>query len=215
LRVSLRDAERLVQVLSWQHIQDDEALGEALKQSKAAGLILQEQGRFCVIGDGASWRWHQRTGRLPSARQVLDDYHCAERVYKVAGAQYGQTLKALPWTAAPLTRLSHGEVGQVIGGHKRMATDAEETAHGMVKRIDYLGENRHRTTYQQLRRGGYPWGRGGSESANKCICHVRRTRSGAWWYRDRSKRMLALRCAKYNGTFDRVFERYWERQRAS
>jgi len=33
-------------------------------------------------------------------------------------------------------------------------------------------------------------------------------RSGAWWYVVNSNHMLALRCAKYNGTFERVFERY-------
>jgi hypothetical protein len=33
-------------------------------------------------------------------------------------------------------------------------------------------------------------------------------RSGAWWYEINSNQMLALRCAKYNGTFNRVFERH-------
>jgi hypothetical protein len=33
-------------------------------------------------------------------------------------------------------------------------------------------------------------------------------RSGAWWYVTNADQMLALRCAKYNGTFDRVFDRY-------
>ena len=53
-----------------------------------------------------------------------------------------------------------------------------------------------------------PLGSGGMESANKFICHVRLKRSGAWWYEVKSNQMLALRCAKYNGTFQHVFERY-------
>jgi hypothetical protein len=52
------------------------------------------------------------------------------------------------------------------------------------------------------------------ESANKCICHVRLKRSGAWWYEEKSNQMLALRCAKYNGTFDRGFTRF-HRQKAA
>jgi hypothetical protein len=215
VRLYLIDAERIVPVLSWHQIQDDEAIGEALKQIKAADLIPQDQVRFCGIGDGAPWIWNQLKALFPRAHQVLDDYHCAERVYKVAVVQYGQTLKALEWTEATLTRLSHGEAGQVIGGLKRMATDADESAHAVAKLIDYLGEHRHRTTSQQLRRGGYPLGSGGIESANKFICHVRLKRSGAWWYIDSSNRMLASRCAKYNGTFDRVFARYQERQMAN
>jgi hypothetical protein len=42
----------------------------------------------------------------------------------------------------------------------------------------------------------------------KFLCHVRLKRAGAWWYAVNSTHMLALRCAKYNGTCERVFERY-------
>jgi hypothetical protein len=51
------------------------------------------------------------------------------------------------------------------------------------------------------------------ESSNTCIGHVRLKRSGAWWYEANSNEMLALRGAKYTGTFDRVFERYRRRRR--
>jgi hypothetical protein len=77
----------------------------------------------------------------------------------------------------------------------------------------YLTDHRSRTPYQTLRRGGYPLGSGGMESAHKCICQVRLKRSGAWWYEENSHQRLALRCAKYNGTFDRVFARF-QRQKA-
>jgi hypothetical protein len=72
----------------------------------------------------------------------------------------------------------------------------------------YLKDHRRRTHYRTLRRGGYALGSGGMESANKFICHVRLKRSGAWWYEESSNQMLALRCAKYNGTFAQVFTRY-------
>src|SRR5207248_7141626 len=50
----------------------------------------------------------------------------------------------------------------------------------------------------------------GTESANKCICHVRLKRSGGWWYVENANHMLALRCVKYKRTFDRVLEAYRE-----
>jgi hypothetical protein len=55
----------------------------------------------------------------------------------------------------------------------------------------------------------------GIESSNKFMCHVRLKRSGAWWYAGNSNHMLALRCAKYNGTLDQGFVRYQQRLRAS
>jgi len=43
------------------------------------------------------------------------------------------------------------------------------------------------------------------------ICHGRLKRTGAWWYPSCAINILKLRCAKYNGTYDRVIELYRER----
>lgn len=53
-------------------------------------------------------------------------------------------------------------------------------------------------------KGGYPIGSGGIESANKFICHTRLKRSGAWWVKETGNEMLRIRCALYNGTYDKV-----------
>ena len=74
--------------------------------------------------------------------------------------------------------------------------------------LGYLHHNQGRINDRSQRKAGYPLGSGGIESANKFICHVRLKRSGAWWYVANSNHMLALRCAKYKGTFERVFEQY-------
>jgi hypothetical protein len=58
---------------------------------------------------------------------------------------------------------------------------------------------------------GLSVGQWGIESSNKFMCHVRLKRSGAWWYEVNSHQMLALRCAKYNGTFAQVFVRHQQR----
>jgi len=49
----------------------------------------------------------------------------------------------------------------------------------------------------------------------KFMCHVRLKRSGAWWYEANSNHMLALRCAKYNGTLAQVFVHYQQQQRGA
>jgi hypothetical protein len=159
------------------------------------------------MGDGAEWLWKHVQALFPYAHQVLDYYHCVAYLHKVAKAQYGQTVQALEWVEATLTRLDLGKVGQVLGGLRRM----QPTSHEALTAIDncwiHLSAHRGRTKYRTLRRGGYPLGSGGMESANKFICHVRLKRSGAWWYEENSNQMLALRCAKYNGTFNQVFTR--------
>jgi Uncharacterised protein family (UPF0236) len=212
-RFYLLDGERIVHVLSWHQVQTEEELGEALQQVKDAGLIPEKTVRLCVIGDGAEWIWKQVQALFPQVCQVLDYYHCAEYLHKVAKAQYGDSLQAQEWAEATLTRLYLGKVGQVLGGLRRMQPTSDEALKAIDNCWVYLNAHRGRTHYRTLRRGGYPLGSGGMESANKFICHVRLKRSGAWWYEDRSNQMLALRCAKYNGTFAQVFTRD-QRQKA-
>jgi len=207
-RFYLLDGERIVHVLSWHQVSNEQDLGEALRQVKDADLIPEETVRLCVVCDGAEWIWKHVQALFPQACQVLDYYHCAEDLHKVAKAHYGQTVQALEWVEATLTRLYMGKMGTVLGGLRRMQPTSDEALKAIDNCWVYLNGHRGRTDYGRLRRGGYPLGSGGMESANKFICHVRLKRSGAWWYEANSNQMLALRCAKYNGTFDQVFTRH-------
>lgn len=206
-RFYLLDGERIVHVLSWHQVQTEGALGEALQQVKDAGILPEETVRLCVICDGAEWIWKHVQAVFPQACQVLDYYHCAEYLHKVATAHYGDPLQAREWVEATMTRLYMGKVGAVLGGLRRMHPTSEEAAKAIANCWRYLSAHRSRTHYRKFRHGGYPLGSGGIEASNKFICHVRLKRSGAWWYETNSNQMLALRCAKYNGTFHRVFAR--------
>jgi hypothetical protein len=115
------------------------------------------------------------------------------------------------WYEAALARLFWGEVANVMWGLQRMKPGDVPAAEEITKLIAYLQRHQERLDYRFARKGGYPMGSGGIASANKFICHVRLKRSGAWWYVTNANQMLALRCAKYNGTFDRVFARYINR----
>ena len=127
----------------------------------------------------------------------------------MAEVQYGVSPEqALEWVEATMARLFAGEVDGVIWGLQRMRPATPAAAAEIDKLRGYLQPNRDRIDYRAQRKAGYPLGSGGIESAHKFICHARLKRSGAWWYMANSNHMLALRCAKYNGTFEQVFERY-------
>jgi len=211
-RFYLVDNERIVHILSWHQMQDDEALFTALRQVKAAGLIPADQVRLCVVADGAQWIWARVTALFPTAREIWDSYHCAEHLHRLALTQYADhPQQALEWVEATMARLFLGEVDKVIGGLKRMRPSAVKAGPEVDTLITYLRNNCHRSAYRSQRQGGYPLSSGGIESAHQFICHVRLTRSGAWWYVADGNHMLALRCAKYHGTFERVFGRYQQK----
>jgi hypothetical protein len=212
-RFYLLDGDRILHLLSWHQVHNEQELGEALQEVKDAGVIPEGQVRLCVVADGAEWIWKHVQALFPQACQVLDYYHCAQYIHKIAKAQYGTSLQGLEWAEATITRLYLGRVSAVLGGLRRMQPTSDEAAQTIANGWEYLNAHRGRTNYRQFRREGYALGSGGIESSNKFICHVRLKRSGAWWYEVNSNQMLALRCAKYNGTLDQVFVRYQQRLR--
>jgi len=214
-RFSLRDGARSVHGLSGPQVPNEEQRGEALKQVKEAGVIPEKQVRLCVVCEGAEWRWQHVQALCPQARPVLDSYHCAQDLHRVANAHDGASGQALAWGEATRTRLSLGTVSQSLGGLQRMPAQSDAAAKAMAHCGDDLDVHRGRTAYQKLRRGGSPLGSGGIESSNKCIGHVRLKRSGAWWYEANSHHLFAWRCAQYNGTLDQVFVQYQQRLRAT
>jgi Uncharacterised protein family (UPF0236) len=208
-RFYLVDKERIVHLLSWHQVQTDEQAAEALRQVKVAGLIPEDQVRLCVLGDGAKWIWNQVKTLFPTAVQILDYYHCREHVHKVGSLQFIEdAVQGQEWVEAMMARLFWGYVDWAIEGLEALQPRDSQAAEEIRKLIGFLRNNAERLHYRTARKGGYPLGSGGIEAANKGISHVRLKRSGAWWYLEQANHMLALRCAIYNGTFERVFEAY-------
>jgi len=206
-RIYLVGQERISQIMSWHEIADEKEFGEALQF--AATLIPVDRVRIALLGDGAPWIWNHLKKAFPNGKEILDYYHCSEHVHKVAEIQYAEDKnQQVLWIESTMARLNEGDVGSVIWGLQRM-NPVSSTAEEEVRRlIVYLERNAHRIDYKAAKRGQYPRGSGGIESANKFICHVRMKRSGAWWYVINGNAMLRLRCSLYNGTFDEVFARY-------
>ena len=212
IRLYLAPTEgRIIQLASWHQIQDAEAMRRDLHQ--IAARIPQQAVRIALLGDGAAWVWNTLGECFPAARQVLDYYHCSEHLHKLAESQYDEPAQAAQWVEATLARLSQDRVSHVIGGIRRMLPRSVAALEERDRLITYLQNQSGRLGYDACRKQGIPVGSGGIESANKFISHVRLKRSGAWWVVENGNAMLRLRCAMYNGTFERVFEKYRAIQR--
>lgn len=213
LRFYLVDKHRIEHLISWHQIGTSQELSSALIAIKEAGLIPEDKVRLCFVADGAPWIWKCVQEVFPNAKQALDYFHCSQHLHELAAAQYGKsTLKAQEWVEASVVRLFHKQVTHVIAGIRRMKPASPEAKKLITQTANYLKKHAKRVSYGTLRHGGYHIGSGAMESANKLISHVRLKRSGAWWYPSNANNMLKLRCAKYNGTFDRVMERHREKE---
>jgi len=135
-------------------------------------------------------------------------HHCLEHLYTVAKAQFEDAETVAEWVEAALSWLSLDQAGLVIAWLEAMTPAHAGAKEEIRKLIGYLDNNRNRLGYAACRKEGLPIGSGGIESAHKYISHVRLKRSGAWWLIPNGNNMLRLRCAIYNGTYDRVLQRY-------
>jgi hypothetical protein len=206
-RMYLIDNKKIVHLISWHQVKSDKELANDLLQIKQAGLIPEDKVRICVIGDGAPWIWNRIKEVCPSAKKVLDYYHCSEYLHDLANAQFGKnSQEAREWVEAALALLFMNDADQVIADMGQMEPNSDEAKNQIAKTLRYLGDRKAMVNYGALKRGGYHIGSGGIESSNKFISNVRLKRSGAWWYPTNANNVLKLRCAKYNGTFDRIME---------
>ena len=207
-RLYLLDGDRISHLISWHQIKDDKELAADLLKMKDAGLIPEDKVRICVIADGAAWIWNRIREIYPEAKLVLDYYHCSEYLTDLAQAQFGkESQKAREWYEAALVRLFSNDIDAVIAGIKGMTPSSDAATEQIEKTVRYLSNHNDKVDYGSLRRGGYHIGSGGIESSNKFIANVRLKRSGAWWYPTNANNILKLRCAKYNGTFDKIMAR--------
>lgn len=203
----LNEKGRIIHLVSWHQIQEAHQFSKDL--AFVAGRIPQDKVDIALLADGAEFLWTAMTRCFPDGRQILDFYHCSEHVHKVAATYYGEgTLLAQEWAESILIRLSMGEPERVMGTLKRLKPKKAPAKEEIRKLINYLEKQKHRIHYISDLENGFPIGSGAIESANKFICHNRMKRSGAWWIKENGNAMLRVRCAIYNGTFNRIFDHY-------
>jgi hypothetical protein len=208
-RLYLLNGQTIIHLISWHQVCTDQELAQDLVKIKEAGLIPEEKVRLGIIGDGAPWIWNRCEEIFPLAKEILDYYHCSEYVHGVANAHYGkETKEARQWCEATLTRIYYGYHADVLSGLGRMKAQTQDVQDKIDTFYNYLENHGEKMHYGSAKRGGYHIGSGAIESANKFISHVRLKRSGAWWYIPNANNMLKIRCAKYNGTYDKVIEQY-------
>jgi hypothetical protein len=208
-RLYLIDGQNITHVISWHQVCGDDELAQDLMRIKEAGLIPEEKIRLGIIGDGAPWIWNRCKEIFPSAKEILDYYHCSEYVHGVANAHYGkETREARQWCEATLTRIYYDCHEDVLSSLGKMKAQNQEVQDKIDTFYNYLAKHGKKMNYDSAKRGGYHIGSGAIESANKFISHTRLKRSGAWWYIKYANNILKIRCAKYNGTYDKIVEKY-------
>jgi hypothetical protein len=155
-------------------------------EAKAFGQLMWATGcaaqadltrELVFVCDGAVWIWNLIATHYPKAVQIVDWYHAADRLERVAHAAFNQTAPRGRWLERTTTDLWEGRVTEVIQACADLGAQCSEAQDAAT----YFTNNTARMRYDQYRAKDYLIGSGTVESSCKQIVTQRLKCSGAQW----------------------------------
>lgn len=146
-----------------------------------ACAVGADRARLLVfICDGAIWIWNLIAYYFPNAIQIVDWYHAADRLKRIAEQAFSNLTERQAWLESVTEDLWQGRVELVIEACRSLA----KTSNLARQSLAYYGDNRDRMRYAQFRAAGYLIGSGVIESGCKQIVTQRLKLPGAQWNLD-------------------------------
>lgn len=160
------------------------------------------------VGDGAPWIVEQVErcfGR--QADYLVDFYHVSQ--YLAAAAEAIAPAQARQWLQRQQSHLKANRLQTVLEGLEAHQEPAQRTAADAPVRVchRYLSKRAEHLDYRGALKKGLPIGSGEIESAHRSVLQERLKIAGAWWKKDNTKKMIALRIKRAN----REWQSYWQR----
>lgn len=153
-------------------------------------------GHVAVTADGAPWIWTLTADLFPCSTQIVDWFHATQHLADAANARFPtDAVAARAWTEQLKAWLIVDEVWKIIDALRAV---------GLAQHASYFEEHRYRMLYAMFRAQGFPIGSGTIESGVKQYKH-RLAGPGMRWSRPGVQRMIVIRSAVLDGSFDRLW----------
>ncbi len=164
------------------------------------GCLRQAErvAELIFVCDGAPWIWKLVDRYYPAAVQIVDWYHAADCLKRVALSAVSAEGERAAWLEQTLEHLWAGKVSDVITACQSLAARSDEAR----RAVGYFSENRQRMRYAHFRAHDYFIGSGTVESACKQIVAHRLKRSGAQWQLAGATQTAKARAAWLSGSWD-------------
>ncbi len=146
-----------------------------------------------VTSDGAEWIWNLAADLFPDSCQIVDYFHALQHLALAAAALFpDKPTHAQRWYADRQDDLFLGNIAAIT-------TPLDHA--GLLEFSHYFHSHQRRMQYQQFREDGFPIGSGSVESTVKQF-KARLSGPGMRWNPDAAQRMLLIRAAVLDGSFD-------------
>ena len=183
-----------------------EQFGQRLYQ-EACCRGVERVAEVIAVADGAPWIWNLVAEHFPGARQVLDYYHAAQRLYDVARVVYGEhSVEGLAWAETGCGLLLESEVDAVLSRLQALQPEGASGQDAVRLALGYYEANRGRMRYKELTEAGCHIGSGVIEAGCKTVVGARCKRSGMNWSTAGAAHVLALRSILLSQRWDQ----YWQ-----
>lgn len=155
------------------------------------------------IGDGARWIWNWTETHYPDAVQILDYFHCKERLCQFALHAFKQEDERKQWVENQENLLFNDAVEMVMANIALMQLngEAKRLQKGLLK---YYSNNEKRMRYGTYQEKGYLIGSGAIESAIRQLIQQRLKLSGQRWTMKGAQQIANLRVAKKSNNWKQV-----------
>jgi hypothetical protein len=146
-----------------------------------------------VTADGAAWIWNLSADLFPDSAQIVDWYHAVDHLAAAAEALFpADSKRSKRWLTQRQDDLFLGNLD---------AISQPLDAAGLADHSHYFHTHQRRMQYLEFRENGWPIGSGTVESTVKQF-KTRLTGTGMRWNRDSAQRMLLIRAAVLDHSFD-------------
>jgi hypothetical protein len=171
---------------------DVEAFGAALvRTAQTQGFFGASQSS--ITADGAAWIWGVSTKYFPQSVQIVDWYHARQHLADAAQACFpGQPQAAVDWLQSRSEALFEGQLEPLL---------TELNQAGLTESAHYFLTHQARMRYLDFQEAGFPIGSGSVESEVKQF-KQRLAAPGMHWSRPGAERMILIRAAVLDGSFD-------------
>ena len=152
------------------------------------------------ICDGAVWIWNLIAHYFPNAIQIVDWYHAADRLKRIAEEAFTIQDERRAWLEKVTEDLWQGRVEAVVEACQHLAKKSNLAKQSLL----YYGNNLERMRYAQFRAAGYLIGSGVIESGCKQIVTQRLKLPGAQWNLDGAILTAKARAAWLSGNWQKL-----------
>lgn len=175
----------------------------------AKRLGYSDHTKMHCLGDGAFWIQEQVERMFGTKGDYLVDFfHLSEYLSGAAEKCCGDDAPR-KWLKERQEEMKTGQIEKVIGilkSYEEKVVVKEEN--GPVRKcLRYIENRPNQFKYKEALMAELPIGSGEIESGNRSVVQKRLKIPGAWWKPETAEWILALRCMRMNGDW----ERYWRR----